>query len=149
LAQPSSNTTYCPNQFFDVVLPHYSRGVVRLVGYLLYQTLGWSDADGRPLRERHQVSYRELIQRAGISRGALRQAIDEAVRGNLSRCVRAGRAAHAGAGGEAYVLELKWHQGDYTADPSCFQDFFQGSSHRTYIANQFFTRLPPTSHCPS
>jgi hypothetical protein len=37
-----SNTTYCPNQFFDVVLPHFSRGVVRLVGYILYRAFAWS-----------------------------------------------------------------------------------------------------------
>ena len=30
-ALPTSNTTYVPNQYFDVCLPHYSRGVVRLV----------------------------------------------------------------------------------------------------------------------
>ena len=34
---PSSNVTWCPNQFFDVVLPHFPRGVVRIVGYLLWR----------------------------------------------------------------------------------------------------------------
>jgi len=33
-----SNTTYCPNQFYDVVLPNFPRGVVRLVGYVIYRT---------------------------------------------------------------------------------------------------------------
>ena len=31
----TANFIYCPNQFLDVCLPHSSRGVVRLVGYLL------------------------------------------------------------------------------------------------------------------
>jgi hypothetical protein len=34
-----SNTTCCPDQFFDLVLTHFSRGAVRLVGYALYRTL--------------------------------------------------------------------------------------------------------------
>ena len=45
---PSSNTTYVPNQFFDVVLPHNSRGAVRLVGYMTRRILGSCDARGHP-----------------------------------------------------------------------------------------------------
>ena len=138
-----SNTTYCPNQFFDVVLPHFSRGVVRLVGYILYRTLAWSDRDGRPMHEQHQVSYRELIERAGISRGALRQAIQEAIRANLLRCVRLGQAAGAGTPAQSSVFELKWQDAQYTTDPAKFGGFFEGAGHRTYIPNQFFTRLLP------
>jgi hypothetical protein len=70
-ASLQSNTTCCPNQFFDVVLPHFARGVVRLVGYVIYRTFAWSDRDGRPISKQHQVSYRELIEKEGISRGAL------------------------------------------------------------------------------
>lgn len=138
-----SNTTYCPNQFFDLVLPHFSRGVVRLVGYILYRTFAWSDRDGRPMNEQHLISYRELIEQAGISRGALRQAIDEAVQANLIQRVRHGRAACAGAAAESSVFELKWHDGEYTADPARFQGFFEGAGNRTHIPNQFFTRLLP------
>ena len=142
-ARPSSNATYCPNQFFDIVLPNFSRGAVRLVGYVLYRTFAWSGKDGRPLREQHPISYRELVEQAGISRGALHQAIQEAVEGNLLRRVRSGRAARRGAASETSVFELKWHDGEYTSDPSRFLGFFEGSGHRTYIPNQFFTRLLP------
>src|SRR5882724_7074375 len=76
-ALPTSNTTYTPNQFFDVCLPHYSRGVVRLVGFMLRKTLGWCDAEGRPQAEQHAVSYSDL-ENAGISRDMIRLAIDEA-----------------------------------------------------------------------
>lgn len=138
-----SNSTYCPNQFFDLVLPHFSRGVVRLVGYIIYRTFAWSDRDGRPLNEQHPISYRELIEQAGISRGALRQAIEEAVRANLIQRVRHGHAACAGAAAESSVFELKWHDGEYTTDPDRFQGFFEGVGNRTHIANQFFTRLLP------
>src|SRR6266566_949756 len=77
-APPTSNTTYTPNQFFDVCLPHASRGTVRLVGYLIRKTLGWCDAQGHPQNERHAVSYAEFIDDAGISRAMIRAAIDEA-----------------------------------------------------------------------
>ena len=50
-ASPTSNTTYTPNQFFDVCLPNHSRGVVRLVGYMIRRTLGWCDANGNPQHE--------------------------------------------------------------------------------------------------
>ena len=53
---PTSNTTYTPNQFFDVVLPNFSRGVVRIVAYLIRKTLGWCDANGNPQEEQIQFS---------------------------------------------------------------------------------------------
>jgi hypothetical protein len=138
-----SNTTYCPNQFFDVVLPHFPRGVLRLVGYVIYRTFAWSDRDGRPMSEQHKVSYRELIEKAGISRGALKEAIDQAMRGNLLQCVQQGRPSQAGAEAESSVFELKWHDGQYSTHPALFQGFFEGAGNRTYIPNQFFTRLLP------
>lgn len=138
-----SNTTYCPNQFFDLVLPHFSRGVVRLVGYIIFRTFAWSNRDGQPLNEQHPISYRELIEQAGISRGALRKAIEEAVQANLIQRVRQGRAASTGAVAESSVFELKWHDGEYTTDPARFQGFFEGTGNRTHIPNQFFTRLLP------
>src|SRR5438046_10539701 len=79
-ALPTSNTTYTPNQFFDVCLPHCSRGVVRLVGYMIRQTLGWCDADGKPQQEQQALSYSDLVQ-AGISRERIHQAINEAEQG--------------------------------------------------------------------
>jgi len=138
-----SNTTYCPNQFFDVVLPHFSRGVLRLVGYVIYRTFAWSDRDGRPMSEQHKVSYRELIEKAGISRGALKEGIDQAIRGNLLQRVQQGHPSQAGAEAESSVFELKWHDGEYSTDPALFQGFFEGAGNRTYIPNQFFAQLLP------
>ena len=50
-AAPTSNTTFSPNQFFDACLPYSSRGVVRLVAYLIRKTLGWCDSHGIPQQE--------------------------------------------------------------------------------------------------
>lgn len=76
---PTSSTTYTPNQFFDVVLPHASRGCLRLVAYIIRKTLGWSDEHGNPQNPNAHVTYRELIENAGISRGAIKEAIAEAM----------------------------------------------------------------------
>src|SRR2546421_5359202 len=84
-ALPTTNTTYTPNQFFDVCLPHSSRGVVRLVAFMLRKTLGWCDANGLPQAEQHTVSYADL-ERAGISREMIRQALTEAIEGHFIRC---------------------------------------------------------------
>ncbi|MFX9031543.1 hypothetical protein ABTN13_20795, partial [Acinetobacter baumannii] len=65
-APPTSSTTYTPNQFFDVVLPRASRGCLRLVAYLIRKTLGWSDEHGNPQNPEATVTYRELIEKAGI-----------------------------------------------------------------------------------
>src|SRR5258706_3019882 len=87
-ALPTSNTTYTPNQFFDVCLPHNSRGVVRLVAFMIRKTLGWCDAEGRPQAEQHTISYADLERDAGINRDMIRGAVDEAVKGHFIRCVR-------------------------------------------------------------
>lgn len=64
---PTSNTTYTPNQFFDVCLPNCSRGTLRLIGFMLRKTLGWCDANGNPQREQILISYNELIKYSGIA----------------------------------------------------------------------------------
>src|SRR5437764_15161608 len=96
-ALPTSNTTYTPNQFFDVCLPHSSRGCVRLVGYLIRKTLGWCDENGDPLREQHAISYSELELRAGISRDMIRSVIDEAIAGRFIQCIVSPARKTAGA----------------------------------------------------
>jgi hypothetical protein len=136
---PSANFTYTPNQFFDVCLPHYSRGVVRLVAYMIRQTLGWCDEDGNPLVERVRVSYRELEERAGIGHSMIRQALDEAIAGNFLRCVRSGSPNRVGERYTSSQFELRWDSGDqYLKDPKEFRGFFEGEGNRTNIPNQFF-----------
>ncbi len=136
---PTSNTTYTPNQFFDVCLPNASRGVARLVGYMLRKTLGWCDEHGNPQYEQILVSYNELIKNAGISRDMIRKSIDEAEAGKFIICVRKGKPAMAGSPAVTALYELKWNDAqEYIKDPSKFNGFFAGEGNRTYIPNEFF-----------
>lgn len=143
-APPTSNTTYTPNQFFDVCLPHYSRGVVRLVAYMIRKTLGWCDANGNPQEDTILVSYQDLVNRAGISRDMIREAIDEAIAANFIRCVRKGRPKSANKPAITALYELCWHDTDeYIRDPELFQGFYEGEGNRTDIPNQFFDYVIP------
>ena len=142
-AQPTSNTTYTPNQFFDVCLRHSSRGVVRVVGYMIRKTLGWCDENGHPQAERHAVSYADF-ERAGISRAMIRLAVDEAIKGHFIRCVREPESNKAGQAAVLGLYELKWDErGEYLKDPARFRGFFAGDGNRTYIPNQFFDTVLP------
>jgi hypothetical protein len=136
---PTANFIYCPNQFFDLCLPHYSRNVVRLVAHLLYKTLGWLDKNGNPIEQNISVSYGDLITEAGISRGAIRRTIDDAVAAGLIVCTQQGLAKDRGQAGQTGRYMLRWDSGTrYLADPRTFQGFYAGEGHRTPIPNAFF-----------
>src|SRR4051812_3213992 len=104
----SSNTTYTPNQFFDVVLPNSSRGVVRLVAYMLRRTLGWSDAQGHPQEPQVRVSWRELVERAGIARSEIGKALEGAIARRYLRVVESGRPHSVGTVAHSALYELCW-----------------------------------------
>jgi hypothetical protein len=141
-AAPTSNTTYAPNQFFDVCLPHRSRGCVRIVAYVLRKTLGWSDAEGNPQRERFAIGYNEIERAAGVGRDAIRSAVDEAVRFKFLNCLRPPSSNRAGKPGVTGLYELRWDGREtYVKDPAAFAGFFAGEGNRTYIPNQFFDHV--------
>jgi hypothetical protein len=140
---PTSNTTYTPNQFFDVVIPHFSRGVVRIVAYLLRKTLGWCDANGNPQEEQIEVTYSELERKAGVSRDMSRAALDDALAGHLLECVTEGRAKHAHDAGQSACYQLRWSSMPYTTRLEHFKGFFEGEGNRTDIPNEFFDVLIP------
>lgn len=141
---PTSNTTYTPNQFFDVVLPYGSRGVVRLVSHMIRKTLGWSDADGNPQEPQVHFSYRQLEQQAGIGHSMIRSAIDEALAARYIRCIQAGTANTPGTLGTPALYELNWDDcGEYITDPKDFAGFFAGNGNLTYIPNDFFDYTIP------
>ena len=140
-----ANFLYCPNQFFDVCLPHTSRGTLRLVAYLLRRTLGWLDHEGRPIEQRIAVTYTELIREAGISRGAIGDAVDAAIKARLVRRVARGRSKTTGDAGKSSSFELAWAEADaaYTTDPRAFDGFFAGEGNRSPIPNAFFDVVVP------
>ena len=141
---PTSNTTYTPNQFFDVVLPVASRGVVRLVAYMLRKTLGWSDAEGNPQEARITLSYRDMEIHAGIAQSKTRAALDEAIAAHFIRCVRPGQSHMEGSQGISALYELCWDEREiYLTDPEDFQGFYAGNGNLTYIPNEFFDVLIP------
>ncbi len=143
-ASPTSNTTYTPNQFFDVCLPHSSRGVVRLVAYMIRKTLGWCDRQGNPQQEVIRVSYHDLVAHAGISRDMIHLALDEAVKGHFIRCISPGRPKSKDDAGQSASYELCWDSSpEYCKDPKRFRGFFEGEGRRTDIPNQFFDSLIP------
>ena len=129
---PTSNTTYTPNQFFDVVMPNASRGCLRIVAYLIRKTLGWCDAHGNPQREQIEVPYAELIRKAGLSRDVIRSALDEGVSKNFIICVREGRKASTGDRGESACYALKWDASShYARSLEGFAGFYEGEGFRT------------------
>lgn len=138
-ASPTSNTLYCPNQFFDVCLPHRSRGCVRIVAYMLRKTLGWSDANGNPIHEQVAFTYDEFIRQANVSRDAIRAGIAEAQQYGFVRCLRRPSPNRAGHPAVSGLYELRWDEGlEYIKDPGIFSGFYAGEGNRTYIPNQFF-----------
>lgn len=138
----NSNYVYCPNQFFDVCIPHCSRGAVRIIAYVLRQTLGWLDENGIPLRQEIQVSYSELIERAGVSRGAIGPALQEAVDAKFIRAVQRGSPKSRKNSGQSATYSLQWNEGDiYSNDPANFNGLFSGEGNRTPVPNQFFDRV--------
>lgn len=144
-APPTSSTTYTPNQFFDVVLPNASRGCLRLVGYLIRKTLGWSDENGNPQNPEAHASYRELIENAGISRGALRPAIDEAIEKKYIDCLRFGQPHRPGEEGFSALYSLRWDEREqYVTRIDDFEGFFAGNGNLTHIPNDFFDYTIPT-----
>jgi hypothetical protein len=141
---PVSNTTFTPNQFFDVCLPHCSRSAIRVVAYFLRRTLGWCDQYGRPQEEQIEISFRELAAKAGVSRDRLRAALDEAIAGHFLECVREGRPNRAHEAGQSALYRLCWHDSvGYEKDPAVFRGFFEREGNRTDIPNQFFDHIVP------
>lgn len=140
----TANYLYCPNQFFDLCLPHHSRGVVRLVAFVLRKTLGWLDADGNPIEQNIAISYHDLIDQAGISRGAIREALDEAIAARFIMCVHKGYPDYEDQPAQTARFALCWEAGEeYTNTLAGFQGFYAGDGYRTPIPNTFFDCIVP------
>lgn len=112
------------------------------MAYILRQTLGWLDVNGKPLQQDIVVSYRDLIQRAGVSRGAISPALKEAVDSGFLVCRKQGSAKSVGDHGQSGAYTLRWNsESVYTTQLQEFSGFYVGEGHRTPIPNAFFDEL--------
>ena len=132
-----ANFIYTPNQFFDHLLPAASRPCVRLVAYLLRRTLGWLGPDGRPVEQQFSVTWRQLIADAGVSRGSIAKAVDEAVAGKFIRLVR--KAGTKDAKSARY--ELNWDESGQWKIGKDFDGFFTGEGRRSPIPDAYFDEV--------
>lgn len=141
---PTSNYVYCPNQFFDICLKSKSRGMVRIVAYVLRQTLGWLDENGLPIHETVKVSYKGLVEKAGVSRGAISKALQQAVACGFLECCVDGQANSKGQGSQTAEYRLRWDSTEqYAKSFADFNGFFAGEGNRTPIPNSFFDFVIP------
>ncbi len=139
-----ANFVFCPNQFFDVVIPNHSRPVVRLVSYILHQTLRWLDDDGHPVRQDIAISFNDLVQKAGIARGSIRRAIAEAVNAKLIQCIVKGHSKSQGQPGRVGEYSLCWDEtGHYAKSVDGFKGFYVGQGNRSPIPHSFFAHVLP------
>ncbi len=141
----NANYVYCPNQFFDVCLKSNSRGMVRIVAYVLRQTLGWLDEHGQPVHNTVKVSYRDLVEKAGVSRGAIGPALQRAVQEGFIECHVPGIPNSNNQAGQAAKYTLRWDTSNaFTKLPSDFDGFYAGEGHRTPVPNSFFDMVIPS-----
>jgi len=146
-----SNVLYCPKQFFTIVVPNSSVNCIRVVAHMLRKTLGWVDENGEPLQERHEFSYREFEERAGIVPSALQKAVHEALAGGFIRRASKARIQSLGVNAKSASYELVWDEDSYTDDPAKFHGFYLQPSYiddggqnrigRKNIPNVFFDYL--------
>ena len=142
--QPKSNYVFCPNQFFDICLKSKSRGMVRIVAYMIRQTLGWLDENGQPINETVKVSYRDLIEKAGVSRGAIGKALQQAVTCGFLECCVEGQANTKTQAGKTAEYSLRWDTNpQYAKTFADFNGFYAGEGNRTPIPNSFFDIVIP------
>ncbi|MCA9129262.1 MAG: hypothetical protein KDB22_19385 [Planctomycetales bacterium] len=138
----SGNYIYCPNQFLDLCIPYCSRGTVRIVAYLLRKTLGWLDAQGQPISQEISVRYRDLIDEAGVSRGAIGPALDEAIKRGFLVCIQQGRSRGRNQAPQTAKYALRWSEaGEYARHLDQFCGFHVGEGHRTPVPNRFFDHV--------
>lgn len=139
---PISNYTYTPNQFFDVVLPHFSRGAVRICAYMIRQALGWSNAAGAAHEGNIILSQAIVSERANVSRESVGPALRELMNGRVINCVREPVNAVSGQrGGTAGLYALRWNtEFYYTYNPDEFNGFYDdgNSGCMTRVPDLFF-----------
>lgn len=137
----SANFVFCPNQFLDHCVMHYERGVVRLVGHVLHQTLRCLDEEGKPVQQDIAVSMNTSISQAGVSRGGVRPALDASLAARFITCTQFPEKKSIGKAGRVGEYSLLWAAD--APDPDSFSGFYSGKGHRTVVPHAFFTHVLP------
>ena len=139
-----SNFTYASNQFVDVCQRYYSKGCAQVVGYLIRRQFGFPDDQKNPESILLEASWADFLNKkhgAGISRGALRKALDEAIAANFIEEVRKAQPARQGSSSITALFTLKWDESrlPYHTNPEQFEGFFLGDRCRTHYPDEFQT----------
>lgn len=142
--RPDASFIMCPNEFLDLLIPNCSRGCVRLVAYVLYETLRWINDDGTPNSQEIEIPFNQLIRNVGISRGAATTAKTEAIENNFIEIVTDGLAKSKGESGSTTKVKLKWSSQSQPAQTiGQFEGFYSGTGHFTAMPHSYFSRIIP------
>ena len=138
----ASNHTYTPNQFFDVVLPQANLTIARIVGFMIRQTIGWTNKHNQPRRRQLEFTQVELSQALNLHQNSINNNVRRATQSNFFECVRKGTGDRKGSRACPSIYQLKWSEGTgYTTDPQRFVGFLAGQGNRTVVPNQFFDEI--------
>ena len=92
---------------------------------MLRETLGWLDENGNPQRQDIALSYGQLIKEAGVSRGAIGEAIKQCIELGFLFQKQKPCASHSGKAGQTAVYSLRWSgQSHYISDLESFDGLF-------------------------
>ena len=111
----NGNLTHIPNQFFDEAIPNNSLAVIKVVGVIIRNTIGFQTKFGFR-RQEVRLSFTQIMRRTGIrSRSTVNIAIQEAIKGSHIRVHAKGKFdPRAGIMSEATTYGIRWderHQG--------------------------------------
>ena len=106
--------------------------------------LGWLDENGDPQRQDIALSYAQLIKDAGVSRGAIGDAISQCIELGFLTQSQKPQSSQAGTTSKTAVYSLRWsQQTNFISTLESFDGFFCGEGYRTPVPNRFFDFLVP------
>ena len=112
------------------------------MAYLHRQTLGWLDREGNPISQTIRVTYSDLTEKAGVSRGAISKAMSDAVAAGFIECCNVAAPSRKGRNAASASYALRWSDNsDYAKSLDSFDGFFSGEGHRTQIPSSFFDHV--------
>ncbi len=138
----SATFVFCPNAYLDYCVNHFDRGVVRLVGHVLYQTLRCLDSEGNPVAQTIACSTSSIVADAGVSRGSFRGSIDRSLTANFVECVTQPEKKSHASSGKVGEYRLCWSEVDPKSNQE-FSGFYKGSGYRTPMPHAFYTQVLP------